>query len=68
MAKKPFWDNKYGRDAICAITLTRLRPGKNKEGESYVIHLKGCKHSFYRSAFYEWEKDHDTCPVCRAEL
>ena len=68
MTNKPFWDKKYGRDAMCAITLTRLRPGKNKKGESYVIALTGCKHAFYRSAFEEWKRCHDTCPVCRARL
>ena len=44
---KYFWNKKYGRNKLCGITHTRLRPGKNKDGVSYVIILK-CGHGFYR--------------------
>ena len=65
---KPFWDQKYGKNAICAITLTRLRPGKNKKGKSYVIKLNKCKHFFYRSAFEKWKENNNTCPICRTKF
>ena len=64
---QPFWNKKYGKNAICAITLTRLRPGKNKEGIPYTI-TTPCGHTFYRSAFNNWLNDHNTCPVCRKNL
>ena len=64
---KPFWDKKFGKTSICPITLTRLRPGKNKKGISYTI-TSSCNHTFYRSAFNEWVKYNDTCPVCRKKL
>ena len=62
-----YWDKKYGKNSICSITLTRLRPGKNKNGESYIIKSK-CNHIFYSSALKEWMSNHDTCPVCRRKL
>ena len=68
MASGLFWDKKYGKNAICAITMSRLRPGKNRKGDSYVIKLKKCKHSFYRKAFEKWKNTHNTCPVCRQEF
>jgi hypothetical protein len=64
---KPFWDKKYGKNAICPITHTRLRPGKNKQGIPYTIQTN-CSHIFYRKALYEWLKTHNTCPVCRREI
>ena len=66
--KKPFWDKKYGKESICAITLTRLRPGRNKKGETYIIKLKKCKHLFYRSALLLWYKKDERCPVCRQKI
>lgn len=65
--ERPFWDKKYGKNSICPITLTRLRPGKDKNGIPYIITSK-CKHTFYRSAFYNWLQNHDTCPVCRTKI
>lgn len=62
---KAFWDKKYGKDKICAITFMRLRSGKNKEGKSYVVFLP-CKHGFYRSALKNAiAKGHRQCPLCR---
>lgn len=62
---KPFWDKKYGKDKICGITLMRLRPGKNKNGKSYVVFLP-CKHGFYRSALKKAiSKGLHGCPLCR---
>jgi len=67
--KKPLWWNKkYGREALCAITKTRLRPGKNKKGLSYAIYLP-CQHGFCRSALVKWVlQNKNTCPLCRAEF
>ncbi len=64
---KPFWDKKFGKDAICPITHTRLRPGKNKYGLSHVITID-CNHSFYRKALLEWYRTNETCPVCRKKM
>ncbi len=62
----PFWSNKWGRDHICPITQSRLRPGHNADGIPHVITLK-CSHRFYRKALYEWfiTSKTTTCPVCR---
>ena len=64
---KPFWNKKYGKDAICPISRTRLRPGKNKDGITHIITIK-CKHIFYRKAINKWLENNSTCPVCRTEL
>jgi hypothetical protein len=64
---KPFWDKRYGKDALCPITHTRLRPGINKHGLPYIITID-CNHSFYRQALLEWYKTKDTCPVCRKTI
>lgn len=64
----PWWGNKYGKERVCAITNTRLRPGKNKYGQKYSIFLS-CKHGFYRSALMAWvlsrPEEIPTCPLCR---
>lgn len=68
---KPWWNKKYGKDSICAITRTRLRSGKNKKNEKYSVFLP-CKHGFVRSALFEMIKtdidrnaiEHN-CPLCR---
>ena len=64
--RKPWWSKKYGRDKICGITMSRLRPGKNKYGYSYTLTLD-CNHSFYRSALINWviHTNIPTCPICR---
>lgn len=62
-----YWDKKYGKNAICPITHSRLRPGKNKDGIPYII-TSNCNHTFYRKALIEWMKNHNTCPVCRSNI
>lgn len=63
MNHKSWWKNKY--DGICAITGCRLRSGKNKKGQTYIVRLN-CNHSFYRSALLKWiEQGKNTCPLCR---
>lgn len=63
-----WWDKKYGKNSICSITKTRLRPGKNKHGQSYSVYLN-CGHGFYRSALTKWvlanPLEIPTCPSCR---
>lgn len=67
----PWWAKKYGKNSICAITNTRLRPGKNKNNLPYSIFLP-CKHGFYRSAMLQWvlakPNEIPTCPLCRREF
>ena len=65
--KKPWWSKKWGKDKICPITQTRLRPGKSKKGVPYTITLK-CNHSFNAKAIAIWFINNDTCPICRKTL
>jgi hypothetical protein len=66
--RKQWWEKKWGKDKLCGITHTRLRPGKNKNEIPYIVTLK-CKHSFYRTVLIEWcnycTSDEPTCPSCR---
>jgi hypothetical protein len=62
-----YWDKKYGKKSTCPITHSRLRPGKNKDGISYIITID-CNHTFYRKALIEWYKVNKTCPVCRTKF
>jgi len=66
-----WWNKKYGKDSICGITHTRLRPGKNRFGETYAVYLD-CKHGFCRSAMKVWVLTNPTapgtCPLCRKEF
>ena len=68
---KPFWKQKWGKNKICNITHTRIRPGKNKQGQPHTVYLE-CKHGFYRKALAEWVKNCTklvpTCPVCRKQF
>ena len=66
---KPFWNEKWGKDKICPITYSRLRPGKSKDGLSYCITLE-CGHRFYRKALVNWiiTSSNTSCPVCRAPI
>lgn len=62
----PWWNKKYGKEAICAITRTRLRPGRNKLGKKYSVFLS-CGHGFCRTALlkmYLTTAD-NRCPLCR---
>lgn len=65
----PHWSKKWGRDKICPITHTRLRPGKNKRGVKYVIELV-CGHMFYRSAVLNYIRscENPVCPMCRHRI
>jgi len=69
--EKSWWAEKWGKDKICGITHTRLRPGKNKNGKSYVTRLK-CDHSFYTKALEKWIEfcpvNPPTCPCCRNKI
>lgn len=71
MIRKHWWEKKWGKDKLCGITHTRLRPGKNRNGISYTVTLK-CNHSFYSKALIEWCKhctsEEPTCPSCRASF
>jgi hypothetical protein len=73
---KPFWNKKWGKDQKCAITCSRLRPGKDRNGLSYTIELE-CGHRFWRKALVQWvitsyanttEHAHPSCPVCRQHI
>lgn len=65
---RSWWKKKYGKDHVCAITNTRLRPGKNKHDLRHAIFLP-CKHGFCRSSLVYWvltkPSDIPTCPLCR---
>jgi len=65
---KPWWSDKWGSDALCGITQSRLRPGNNKNGFPRTSTLD-CSHRFYTEALLEWVSKcpHDipTCPLCR---
>ena len=64
--KGPFW-KKYGKNQLCGISHSRLRPGKDKYGNKYVIFLE-CKHGFYRKPLNMWIKHSNTCPICRKPI
>ena len=65
---KPFWSKKWGKNKICGITLSRLRPGKYKNGISYVTKLP-CNHMFWFKAIEQWlNTGENTCPLCRQEI
>ena len=66
-----WWDKKYGKNSICPITLTRLRPGHNKHGFTRSVFLP-CKHGFCRSALVKLVIETlispeviPRCPMCR---
>ena len=75
MKKSVWWYKKYGKDSICAITKTRLRPGRDRYGLTYALFLP-CKHGFSRTALVNWvfsivENGYDdtvTCPLCRRQF
>lgn len=68
MSTSIFWNKKWGKNNnICGITLSRLRPGKNKNNVPYVITLS-CSHRFYRKALYHWYNHNKTCPICRKPI
>lgn len=68
----PWWKEKWSKENICCITLSRLRPGKNKQGIPYVIKLSACKHRFYRKALIHWIQNSNNnnlnCPICKQTI
>jgi hypothetical protein len=68
---KPWWNKKWGSDAICGITQTRLRPGFDKNNISRTTRLS-CSHRFYTLEILEWAQKCPgklpTCPLCRQEF
>lgn len=64
---KYFWNKKFGKDKICGITQSKIRSGKDKNGNPYCVILK-CNHSFYRKPLIEWLIKNPTCPMCRTEI
>jgi len=50
---KPFWSKKWGNDAICPISQTRLGPGKDAKNNPYVRTLI-CGHRFWRKSINAW--------------
>lgn len=66
---KPWWSKKWGKDKICPITYTRVRPGKNTNNTKYTTILP-CKHYFCTSSLIEWigNSYESTCPVCRTKF
>ena len=71
--KKAWWDKKWGKNKICGITHTRLRPGTNKRGTPYVTWIN-CGHGFYTGVLLEWMVhcfsvySKPTCPICRENI
>ncbi len=63
---QPFWSARWGKDKICPITYSRLRPGRSRDGIPYTIELQ-CTHRFCRKALLNWvlTNDQPTCPLCR---
>ena len=59
-----WYNKKWGKDKICGITFSRLRPGENYYGLPYTSQLS-CGHCFYTKAIIEWAKNNNTCPLCR---
>ncbi len=63
-----WWNKKWGKDAVCPITLKRLRSGLNNKGSTYTIKLR-CSHRFDRKALITWvHKNSSTCPCCRTVI
>ena len=66
-----WWSKKWGKDHICGITHTRLRPGTNRQGIPYVTRLS-CTHAFYTKALAKWVEtcptSPPTCPCCREPI
>ena len=60
-SKKPWWDKKWGKDKICSITQTRLRPYNNTTKLS-------CGHIFITQAINIWFEKKDSCPICRKNI
>jgi len=73
LLKKPWWNKKWGKDQICSISHTRLRPGKDKNGIQKTTILN-CKHRFRTDSLFIWyntnnfiNNNYISCPICRAK-
>jgi hypothetical protein len=68
-----WWDEKWGRDAKCAICLGRLRPiskkkkSLNPNADPPVVTLD-CKHRLHITCYTRLLEKSDRCPLCRAYL
>lgn len=67
--RSPKWSERWGKDKICPITQSRLRPGSSRDGIPYTIQLS-CNHRFYRKALIHWmlTQKTATCPLCREPI
>jgi|TARA_B110000259_G_scaffold188246_1_gene245905 hypothetical protein len=68
---KTYWNKKWGKEHICGISFSRLRPGKNTKGVYYTTTLK-CGHRFCTYPLLNWVKTNLSinakCPLCRKEF
>ena len=62
-----FWHKKWNKNCICAITGSRLRPGRNSENIPYTINLS-CGHRFWRKPLLKWFEINPSCPLCRIKI
>jgi hypothetical protein len=66
-----FWNKKWGKESLCGITHSRLRPGGYSDGTPRCIFLE-CSHGFYIKPLFEWirEKGRENakCPLCRLPI
>ena len=68
-----WWDKKWGKNKVCGITQSRLRPGTNKKGRPYVSWLN-CGHGFYQVPLMQWiihsyvSSNEAKCPICREKI
>ena len=62
--RNSWWCKKWGKEILCPIAQTKLRPGKNKYNVPYTTTLK-CGHRFNTNALLTWLDNNNTCPMCR---
>ncbi len=61
MNNKPWWNKKWGKDKLCYITHSRLRPTTKN---NHILKLN-CGHTFYKKPITQWLSLNNSCPVCR---
>lgn len=70
-SSSPFWNKKWGKQSICGITHTRLRPGAYEDSTPRCLFLQ-CGHGFYTRPLFEWIKtkgeNNSVCPLCRMKI
>lgn len=68
---KYWWTKKWGKDKVCPITQTRVRPGKNIIGVYHTSRLP-CDHYFCTYPLLNWmekgQSFESTCPMCRSKF